>query len=135
MRRFRLPLIMGLIMIFSVMPAFASSPSVTSTVSSLPNLTGGRPLKDISTVDPTLTQDTMLADGNICLNKSSIRLANKEESSLVWWMIRTYTLSWVCYPMMPCTTGHNQVRIVPSRYIRFPKLLIPTTYEGNNIQQ
>lgn len=60
MKRFRLPLIMGLIMIFSVMPAFAGSPSVTSVVSSLPNLTGGRPLKDISTVDPTLTQDTML---------------------------------------------------------------------------
>lgn len=60
MKRFRLPLIMGLIMIFSVMPAFASSPSVTSVVSSLPNLAGGRPLKDISTVDPALTQDTML---------------------------------------------------------------------------
>lgn len=45
---------------FSVMPAFAGTPSVTSVVSSLPNLTGGRPLKDISTVDPALTQDTML---------------------------------------------------------------------------
>ena len=60
MKRFRLPLIIGLIMMFSVMPAFAGTPSVTSVVSSLPNLTGGRPLKDISTVDAGLTQDTML---------------------------------------------------------------------------
>lgn len=60
MRKFRLPLILGLIMMFSVMPAFAGTPNVTSVVSSLPNLTGGRPLKDISTVDPSLTQDTML---------------------------------------------------------------------------
>ena len=60
MKRFRLPFIMGLIMIFSVMPAFAGTPSITSVVSSLPNLTGGRPLKDISTVDPALTEDTML---------------------------------------------------------------------------
>jgi hypothetical protein len=60
MKRFRLPLIIGLMMMFSVMPAFAGTPSVTSVVSSLPNLTGGRPLSEISTVDAGLTQDTML---------------------------------------------------------------------------
>ena len=60
MKRFRLPLILGLIMMFSVMPAFAGTPSVTSVVSSLPSLTGGSPLRDISTVDAGLTQDTML---------------------------------------------------------------------------
>ena len=60
MKRFRLPLIIGLIMMFSVMPAFAGTPSITSVVSSLPSLTGGRPLSEISTVDAGLTQDTML---------------------------------------------------------------------------
>lgn len=48
------------IFILSTTLSFAGTPSIVSVQSNIPNLTGGRPLSEISTIDPSLTQDTVL---------------------------------------------------------------------------
>ena len=60
MKKLKLSIITGVLLLFSAVPSFAGTPSIIRPESDIPNLTGGVPLKDISTVDPTLTQQTQL---------------------------------------------------------------------------
>jgi len=61
MKRIRIVIMLVFsIFILSTTLSFAGTPSIVSVQSNIPNLTGGRPLSEISTIDPSLTQDTVL---------------------------------------------------------------------------
>ena len=60
MKRFRIITILSLMLVFSTTLSFAGTPSIIRPESDLPNLTGGTPLSNVTTIDPTLTQDTVL---------------------------------------------------------------------------